>query len=300
MSVDSDPVCLVTGGGRGLGRSHVLELAAAGFRVVVNDTGSELDGSGGDPAVADAVVREVLEAGGTALRDVSDVSTPEGAEAVVRRATETYGRLDAVVHSAGILRDRTFARMGVEAFEDVLRVHLTATAAVTMAAWPALRASGAGRVVLTSSAGGIHGQFGQANYAAAKAGLVGLMNVLAQEGRRDGICVNAIAPVARTRMTEGLLSADELAGLGPEPVSRLVRHLCTSGCTRTGWLLEVAGGLVARTRFVSTGARPLGAAASADDVEDVLEQLESDAEFNCYDSSPEALDRFLAYARTAP
>lgn len=245
---------LVTGGGRGLGRAHALALARTGDLVLVNDTGGSLRGEGSDLEVPAAVVDEIRSAGGTAIADATDVGTPAGAAAVVGRAVAELGGLDAVVHSAGILRDRTFRNLDPADFDEVVRVHLGATAYVTKAAWPALRASPAGRVVLTSSAGGLFGQFGQANYGAAKTALLGLMNVLAQEGARDGVAVNTIAPVARTRMTDSLLPEEARDGLGAEHVARLVAHLASAACTHSGLLLEVAGGLVARARMVTTDA----------------------------------------------
>jgi NAD(P)-dependent dehydrogenase (short-subunit alcohol dehydrogenase family) len=248
---------LVTGGGRGLGRAHALALARAGCVVVVNDTGAALSGADPDPAVAEAVVAEIRAAGGTAYADPTDVGSHDGAAAVVDRAVGELGGLDAVVHSAGILRDRSFRNLDLADFDEVVRVHLGAPTYVTKAAWPALRASGAGRVVLTSSAGGLFGQFGQANYGAAKAALLGLMNVLVQEGARDGIAVNTIAPVARTRMTESLLPEDALAGLDPDHVAGLVAHLASVECAHSGLLLEVGAGVAARVRVVTSQVREL-------------------------------------------
>ncbi len=284
---------IVTGGGRGLGRAHALALAGAGDLVLVNDTGASLRGEGADPTVAEEVVAQIRAAGGTAIADDTDVGTHAGAAAVVERAVGELGRLDAVVHSAGILRDRTFRNLDPTDFDEVVRVHLGATAYVTMAAWPALGSSGAGRVVLTSPAGGLYGQFGQANYGAAKTALLGLMNVLAQEGARDGIAVNAIAPLAHTRMTEGL-PPGTLGGLGVDHVSGLVTHLASAGCRHSGMLLEVAGGAVARARVVSTPLVDLPDDPAA--FPDLLDALAVAGPGSAFPDSPWAVARLLERA----
>lgn len=277
---------LVTGAGRGLGRAHALALAAGGASVVVNDTGAELDGTGGSAEPADAVAAEIVAAGGTAFASHHDVATHDGAAAAVTFAEEVLGGLDAVVNSAGVLRDRTFAKMTLHDF-DAVRVHLGAAAYTTHAAWPALARSGSGRVVLTSSASGLYGQFGQANYAAAKMGLVGLLNVLKQEGARHGVLVNAIAPVAATRMTIPLLPKDVAARIAPELVSPVVAHLVSASCVDTGLVLEVGGGLVAAVRVVESAAVPVGSA--------VAEAIAAvrDAPGVSYPSSAAALERVL-------
>lgn len=295
----TDRVVLVTGGGRGLGRSHALALAAAGNTVVVNDTGTPLDGrSPGDPGVADLVAAEARRLGGTAIADPSDAATHDGAEALVDRTLRDFGRLDAVVHSAGILRDRTFARMEPADFDEVVRVHLGSPAYVTRAAWPALVESGSGRVVLTSSAGGLFGQFGQANYGSAKAALVGLLNVLRQEGARVGIAVNAIAPVATSRMTEPLLPAEVLAGLDPRHVSGVVTHLSSASCVHSGLILEVGAGLVARVQVMTSEAREAPADGDDEGMARLLDELVSLEDYQSFPDSPAALARLLDHART--
>nr|WP_281371812.1 SDR family NAD(P)-dependent oxidoreductase [Petropleomorpha daqingensis] len=285
---------MVTGAARGLGRSHALALAARGMAVVVDDTGAELDGTGGDPAAAEAVAAEIRAAGGTAVATTADVATHDGAAAAVATALEEFGRLDALVANAGILRDRTFAKMTLEDFDAVVRVHLSAAAYCAKAAWPSLVASGTGRIVVTSSASGLYGQFGQANYAAAKMGLLGLVNVLKQEGARAGIGVNAIAPVAATRMTEPLLPPAALRGLAPELVSPLVAHLVSAECGESGLVLEVGGSRVARVQVVESDLEELPA--GDDGIAAVVAKLAGIGTGTPFASSNDALARLLSIA----
>jgi NAD(P)-dependent dehydrogenase (short-subunit alcohol dehydrogenase family) len=292
--VTDQRVVLVTGAARGLGRAHALALAARGYAVVVDDTGTELDGTGGDPAAAAAVAAEIRAAGGTAVPSTADVATHDGAAEAVGVALEEFGRLDALVANAGILRDRTFAKMALDDFDAVVRVHLSAAAYCAKAAWPALVASRSGRVVLTSSASGLYGQFGQANYAAAKLGLVGLVNVIKQEGARAGVLVNAIAPVAATRMTGPLLPEAALRGLAPELVSPVVVHLVSADCRQSGLVLEVGGGQVARVQIVESDLEELPA--DDDGVAAVLDKLADIATGTPFPSSGDALGRLLAIA----
>jgi NAD(P)-dependent dehydrogenase (short-subunit alcohol dehydrogenase family) len=238
-------VAVVTGAGGGLGRQHALLLASRGAQVVVNDLGGGVDGHGSSTDPAQAVVDEITAAGGAAVADTNTVVTPEGAEAIVATALEAFGRLDVVVNNAGILRDKSFANMTPDLWDRVLAVHLSGTMHVTRAAWPQLQGQGYGRVVNTSSAAGIFGNFGQANYGAAKMGIVGLTRVLAQEGKKHNIGVNAIAPVARTRMTEELLGP-LAAEVDPALVSPVVAWLAHEDCPATGELFSVCGGRVAQ------------------------------------------------------
>ena len=238
-------VALVTGAGRGLGREHALLLAGRGARVVVNDAGGSVAGEGADPGPAARTVAEIEELGGVAVADSSDVATPEGGEAAVASAMAAFGRIDVVVNNAGILRDKAFHNMTPEVLEPVLDVHLRGAFWVTRPAWVHMRRQGYGRVVCTSSSSGILGNFGQSAYGAAKAGLVGLTRVLAAEGARHNIRVNAVAPLARTRMTEEQLGS--MAGrLHPRLVSPVVAWLCHEECPVSGEVYAVGGGRVSR------------------------------------------------------
>jgi NAD(P)-dependent dehydrogenase (short-subunit alcohol dehydrogenase family) len=229
-------VAVVTGAGGGLGRSHALLLAGRGANVVVNDVG---DG-------AHKVVGEIVDAGGNAVANRASVADSGAAAGIVADALDAFGRIDIVVNNAGIIRDRSFAKMTLDDVREVLDVHVYGAFHVTMAAWPHLRERGYGRVVNTVSGAGLFGNFGQANYATAKMGLVGFTRTLAAEGRRYGITVNAVSPIAASRMTETILPADVLAKVDPDHVSPVVAYLCSESCTETGVVVVAGGGYVAR------------------------------------------------------
>jgi NAD(P)-dependent dehydrogenase (short-subunit alcohol dehydrogenase family) len=241
---------IITGAGGGLGRTYALELARRGARVVVNDLGGAVDGTGASSSAADQVVAEIQEAGGEAVANYDSVSSEEGGEAIVQTALDAFGRLDIVVNNAGILRDKSFAKMTMAEVEAVIDVHLKGGFNVSSPAFKIMRESGYGRFVFTSSASGLFGNFGQANYGAAKAGVVGLSNVLAIEGEKHNIKSNAIAPIAKTRMTEDLLGpfADMVA---PEQVTPMVVYLCSEANEHTHEIFTVGGGRYGRV-FIGT------------------------------------------------
>lgn len=218
-------VAIVTGAGNGLGRAHALGLARYGAKVVVNDFGGARDGTGGSMTAAEAVVEEIRKAGGEAMADGADVSDFEQVTAMVAKATEKWGAVDIMCANAGILRDKSFAKMEVADFAKVLNVHLTGTFYCCKAVWDGMRARNYGRIVLTTSSSGLYGNFGQANYGAAKSGMVGLMNVLAEEGRKTDIRVNIISPTAATRMTEELMPKQALDLMRPESITPAVLFL---------------------------------------------------------------------------
>jgi 3-hydroxyacyl-CoA dehydrogenase/3a,7a,12a-trihydroxy-5b-cholest-24-enoyl-CoA hydratase len=239
-------VAIVTGAGGGLGRSHALLLAARGAKVVVNDLGGSMHGGGRSSAAADRVVEEIRSAGGEAVANYDSVE--DGAR-IVQAAIDAFGRIDIVINNAGILRDVSFHKMTEEDWELIYRVHVLGAFRVTHAAWPRLRDQGYGRVVMTASAAGIYGNFGQANYSTAKLGLLGFANTLAQEGKKRGIHVNVIAPVAGSRLTETVLPKELTDALRPEYVSPLVAWLCHETCEETGGLFEVGGGFIGKLRW---------------------------------------------------
>jgi NAD(P)-dependent dehydrogenase (short-subunit alcohol dehydrogenase family) len=266
MSIRFDNrVAIVTGAGGGLGRSHALALAARGAKVVVNDLGGAVDGSGSSAGAAQRVVDEIKALGGEAVADTNSVSTPETAEALVKTAIDTYGKLDILINNAGILRDKSFAKGELSDFRLVLEVHLLGSVYVTKAAWPHLQANNYGRVVMTSSASGLYGNFGQANYGSAKLGLVGLMNTIKLEGQKNDIRVNTIAPVAATRMTENLLPPAVLETLKPELVTSGVLHLVQEN-SPNGVILEAGAGYYSLVQIVEGTGAKLGADATVDDV----------------------------------
>jgi NAD(P)-dependent dehydrogenase (short-subunit alcohol dehydrogenase family) len=238
-------VAIITGAGGGLGRSHALELAKRGALIVVNDLGGSMDGEGGSHTAAQKVVDEIKAAGGEAVPNYDSVATPEGGESIVQTAIDAFGRVDIIINNAGILRDASFKNMTKEMLEPIIDVHLKGAFYVTRPAWQLMRDQGYGRIVNTSSGAGVFGNFGQTNYGAAKMGLVGFTRVLAVEGAKNNIKANAIAPVAKTRMTEELLGAvaDKLA---PEFVTPVVTYLVHESCPVSGEVYSVGGGRVAR------------------------------------------------------
>ncbi|GAB2449001.1 SDR family oxidoreductase [Streptosporangium sandarakinum] len=247
-----DRVAIITGAGHGLGRSHALTLAERGAKVVVNDLGGTLDGTGSSAGPAAEVAELITKNGGEAVVSTHDVATPEGAAAIVQTAIDAFGKVDIVVNNAGILRDKSFGKMSVEEFDQVLAVHVRGSFLVTRAAFPHLKEQGYGRIVNTSSPAGLFGNFGQANYSTAKMGLVGLTKTLGIEGARAGIRANAIAPIAWTRMTESLLPAEFEERFTPGRVSALVAYLAHESCETSGEVFSVGAGRIARV-FVAEG-----------------------------------------------
>lgn len=241
----NDRVAIVTGAGGGLGKTYALEFAKRGAMVVVNDLGGSADGTGAGSTPADEVVKLITEAGGKAVANHDSVATPEGGEAIVQAALDNFGKVDIVINNAGILRDKTFAKLTPQDLEVVIDVHLKGAFFVSQPAFRSMKENQYGRFVFTASGAGIFGNFGQSNYGAAKMGLVGLSNVLAVEGAKYNIKSNVIAPIARTRLTEDLLGP--LAEyLDPECVTPLVAYLASEACEETHEIYDVGGGRYAR------------------------------------------------------
>lgn len=242
-------VAIVTGAGGGLGREHALALASRGAKLVINDLGGSLHGEGASSSAADKVVEEIKAAGGEAVANYDSVTD---GDKLVQTAMDNFGTVDIVVNNAGILRDVSFHKMTEADWDAVMAVHVKGAFAVTHAAWPIMRDKEFGRVVMTASAAGIYGNFGQTNYSTAKLGVHGFSQALAVEGRSKNIHVNAIAPIAGSRMTETIMPAEVLEQLKPEYVSPLVAWLCHESCAETGGLFEVGAGYMSKLRWERT------------------------------------------------
>ncbi|WP_297593408.1 SDR family oxidoreductase [Mycobacterium sp.] len=261
-----DRVVIVTGAGGGLGREYALTLAREGASVVVNDLGGARDGTGAGHNMADEVVKQIKDAGGRAVANYDSVAEPEGAENMVKTALDEFGKVDGVVSNAGILRDGTFHKMSFENWDAVLKVHLYGGYNVIRAAWPHFREQSFGRVVVATSTSGLFGNFGQANYGAAKLGLVGLINTLAQEGAKYNIKTNAVAPIAATRMTQDILPPEVFEKLTPEYVAPVVAYLMTEELTDTDSVFIVGGGKVQRTALFQNAGITFDSVPSVEDI----------------------------------
>ncbi|MEP6966541.1 MAG: SDR family NAD(P)-dependent oxidoreductase, partial [Pseudomonadota bacterium] len=244
-------VAIVTGAGGGLGRQHALELARRGAKVVVNDLGGAMDGSGGSSEAAKKVVEEITAAGGEAIANGSSVTDDAGVSLMAKQAMDAWGRIDILIANAGVLRDKSFSKMEIADFQFVLDVHLVGTVKPAKAVWEIMKEQNYGRIVVTTSSSGLYGNFGQSNYGAAKLGIIGLMNTLKLEGQKNNIHVNAIAPVAATRMTENLMPPEISAKLAPRYVTPGVVFLCSEDAP-TGAILTAGAGAFALARIFET------------------------------------------------
>jgi NAD(P)-dependent dehydrogenase (short-subunit alcohol dehydrogenase family) len=287
-------VAIVTGAGGGLGRAHALELARRGAKVVVNDLGGAVDGSGGSSEAAKKVVDEIKALGGQAVANGGSVSDRAGAQSIVKDAVHAFGTVDILINNAGILRDKTFAKMPLDDFELVVKVHLLGSVYCTQAAWPVMADKGYGRIVMTTSSSGLYGNFGQSNYGAAKMGLVGLMNTLKIEGGRKGIKVNTIAPVAATRMTADLGMPEEaFKALKPELVTPAVLFLCSDDAP-SGAIIEAGAGYFAGVQVMEGKGVHLGADATVDDVAAAYERIADMREATPFTQGAEVTQKIFA------
>ena len=292
-------VAIVTGAGQGLGRCHALLLASRGAKVVVNDLGGSTSGEGKSSESADQVVNEIKAAGGEAVANYDSV---EDGEAIVKTAMDAFGRVDIVVNNAGILRDKSFKNMSDADWDIIFRVHNYGAYKVTKAAWPIMNEQGYGRIIFTTSAAGIYGNFGQTNYSSAKLSLVGFANTLALEGQRKNILVNTIAPVAASRLTEGLLPPAVFDALKPEYVSPLVAYLCNEASDTTGGLYEVGGGLYSSLRWERTKGKVfrLGREVTPESLESNWEQINDFSETEHVTSVMESLGPVVQNVEAGP
>src|ERR1700761_9192605 len=292
-------VAIVTGAGGGLGRSHALELARRGAKIVVNDLGGALDGTGGNSAAAEKVVTEIKAAGGEAIANGASVSDDAGVAHLVKQTMDTFGRCDILIANAGILRDKSFAKMELKDFEAVVNVHLMGTVKPALALWPIMKSQGYGRIVVTTSSTGLYGNFGQTNYGAAKLSLVGFMNSLKLEGAKDNIKVNAVCPVAATRMTEALMPPAVLEMLKPEFVSPAVAYLASEDAP-TGVIMTAAAGAFAAARIEETDGVNLGHGATADDIAAHFGQITDWSTAKHYGQGGEQNMKFFARVQDKP
>lgn len=287
MSIRYDgKVAIVTGSGGGLGRCHAIELAKRGAKVVINDLGGGVDGSGGSSEAARSVVAEIEAFGGEAIANGANVAKYNEVEAMVKQAMDKWGRVDILVNNAGILRDKSFTKGSLEDFKLVLDVHLMGSVNCTKACWEIMREQAYGRIVVTTSSSGLYGNFGQANYGSAKMGVIGLMNTLAQEGAKYNIRINALAPTAATRMTEGLIPAEALALLTPETVTPAVLYMVSEDAP-SKTIIAAGAGSFAVARIVESAGKwlppeeqtPEGIAANWDAISSTVGENQPQAGF---------------------
>ena len=273
MTIDfTGRVAIVTGAGGGLGRCHALELAKRGAKVVINDLGGAMDGTGGNSEAAIAVVDEIKAAGGEAIANGASVTDEKGVQGLVDQSMDAFGRVDILINNAGILRDKSFHKMTMADFRAVVEVHLFGAAMCTQAVWPIMREQAYGRIVMTTSPTGLYGNFGQVNYGAAKLGQVGMMNSLKIEGAKYNIHTNTISPVAATRMTEDLMPEEALAKIGPALVTPAVMYLCSEDAPN-GVILQAQGGNYGTAAIVEHLNVELGDQANAEDIADHFEEI---------------------------
>jgi len=273
MSISfEDRVAIVTGAGNGLGRSHALELASRGAKVVVNDFGGSVDGHGGSASPAEQVVEEIKANGGEAVANPASVTDVAAVEQMVKDTVDRWGRIDILINNAGILRDKTFSKVSLEDFNSVVDVHLNGAIICSKAVWSQMISQTYGRIVMTTSAAGLYGNFGQSNYSAAKLGAVGLMNSLRLEGRKYNVKVNTIAPMALSRMTEDIMAPGVAESLKPELVTSAVVFMCSDDAP-TGEIISAGAGSYARVQYIESDSVYLGPEANADDVSGAWEDI---------------------------
>ena len=269
-------VAIVTGAGGGLGRSHALELARRGAKVVVNDLGGAMDGTGGSSEAAEKVVSEIKESGGEAISNGGSVSDRNGAKSMVDDAMEAWGRVDILINNAGILRDKSFSKIDLDDFQVVVDVHLMGAVYCTHAVWPIMREQNYGRILMTTSPTGLYGNFGQTNYGAAKLAQVGFMNSLKIEGAKNNIHTNTIVPIAATRMTESLIPEAVHSKLAPESVTPAALFLVSEEAPN-GVIMQAEGGRFSVASIVENTGAQLGVDATPEDIAsnyDMISDLE--------------------------
>ena len=294
MAIDfKGKVAIVTGAGLGLGKAHALALAKLGAKVVVNDLGGALDGTGGSSEAAQKTVEEIKAAGGEAVANGASVADEAGAKSIIKNAVDAFGTVDIVINNAGILRDKSFKKVAIDDFRAVVDVHLYGSVLVTKEAWPVMNDKGYGRIVMTTSSSGLYGNFGQTNYGAAKMGVIGFMNCLKHEGAKKNIHVNAIAPTSASRMTAPLMPAEVLERLKPEAVTPAVLYLVSEQAPN-GMILEAGGGYVAAVQVMESKGIKLGADLTVDDVAAKIDEIKDMKEATPFNAGPEVVMKILS------
>jgi NAD(P)-dependent dehydrogenase (short-subunit alcohol dehydrogenase family) len=286
-------VAIVTGAGGGLGKQHALELARRGAKVVVNDLGGAMDGSGGHSDAAMSVVEEIKAMGGEAIANGSSVTDDAGVQRMVKDTMDQWGRIDVLIANAGILRDKSFSKMDISDFELVLNVHLMGTVKPTKAVWEIMREQNYGRIVVTTSSSGMYGNFGQSNYGAAKMGILGFMQTIKLEGQKNNVHINAISPVAATRMTENLMPPAMLEKLKPEYVTPGVVYLASDEAP-TGTILTAGAGVFAVAKIFETEGVYLGEGGiTVEEVRDNWDKISAEADQKAYFAGGEQGQKFF-------
>jgi NAD(P)-dependent dehydrogenase (short-subunit alcohol dehydrogenase family) len=300
MSIQFDGrVAIVTGAGAGLGRAHALGLGARGAKVVVNDFGGDVHGAGASSEPAEKVAAEIRAAGGEAISHGADVTNPSQVGDMVAKAMATWGRVDILINNAGILRDASFAKAALEDFCKVIEVHLMGSVICSQAVWPHMKAANYGRILMTTSSSGLYGNFGQSNYAAAKMGVVGLMNVLQIEGEKNNIRVNALGPGAATRMTEGLITPELLKLMTPEAVTPAALFLVSEEAPRRTILNATAGGFSRTLIHETEGVFLTEEDRSPERIAELFDRISDPAGEAAYESGSGQVQKFLGKARAA-
>ena len=289
-------VAIITGAGAGLGRQYALELGRRGAKVVVNDLGGARDGSGQGTSAADKVVDEIKAGGGQALANYDNVSLVEGGENIVKAAVEKFGKVDILVNNAGIVRDKTFNKMDEPTWDAVMNVHLKGAFCVTQPAFINMRENNYGRIVMTTSSSGMYGNFGQSNYAAAKLGLLGLVNVLKLEGGKYNIKSNLIGPTAATRFTEDVFPPELFAKMKPDFVAPAVLYLCSEDCTDSGMIINAAAGYYSRSAIVTGPGAILSDGVKIPTPEDIKDNWKKITSLDNPEYYYQSMDMFKAFA----